>query len=124
MAGEVPEADELGRGEPRRDLDLSPPAATAPQAYEIDEHAGAAEPGAEAPHPRRADLSQCGELPSSCPRSRRRDPRGLARSNPLSQHGASARAQEGGTQGCRRLTAAGAGPGRAITGVRAAPVPP
>ena len=55
---QVPEADRLGRGQHRGDADLLPAAAPAPQAHEVDEHAGAAERGDQAAHPRRPDLSE------------------------------------------------------------------
>jgi hypothetical protein len=39
--------------------------AGAPQAHEIDQHAGAVEPGDQTPHACRADLPQPGELPAA-----------------------------------------------------------
>ena len=107
---EVPQALRLGRGEHRGDADLLSAAAPAPQAPEVDQHARAAEPGAEAAHPRGADLPQCSELPAADPGAGGRDPRELAGGDPLPQHGAPGRAQEGDAAqdgAGSRLTAAG-----------------
>jgi transposase-like protein len=70
--------------------------APTPQASEEHQHAGAAERGDQAAHPRRAHLSQCRELPQAGPRFMRRNARELARGAPLPEHGLSARAEKGG----------------------------
>src|SRR5690606_28302612 len=44
VAGQVPQADRLGRGAHRGHPDLLPAAAAASQAHEVDQHAGAPEP--------------------------------------------------------------------------------
>jgi mutator family transposase len=53
-----------------------------------------------APHPGGADLPQCRELPQAGAGARGRDPRELARTASLPQHGRSARAQKGGLAPC------------------------
>ncbi len=74
VAGQVSEALRLGRGERRGDADLLPAAAPASQTHEVDQHAGTAEPGTEAPHPRGAHLSQRRELPQAHPGAGGGDP--------------------------------------------------
>src|SRR5712672_2770785 len=66
----------------------------------IDQYAGTAERGDQAPHPGRADLPQWRKLLAARAGARRRDPRELARAASLPQHGRSARAQEGGITEC------------------------
>ena len=89
-------------------LAFLPAATPTPQTPQVDQHAGALQSGDQAAHPHRARLSQRRELPAPDPRPRRRDPRGLARGQPLHQHettdGAQTRADE-----ASRLTAAGHG---------------
>ena len=99
----------LGRGQRRGDADLLPAAAPASQAHEVDQHAGAAEPGAEAAHPRGAHLSQRCKLPQAHPGAGGGDPRELAGGHALPQHGAPRRTQKGAVarRGKGRLTAAG-----------------
>jgi putative transposase len=63
-------------------------------------HAGTAQRGDQAPHPCGADLPQCRELPQAGAGARSRDPRELARTASLPQHGRSARAQKGGAAPC------------------------
>jgi transposase-like protein len=87
MAGKVPAAHRLGGGEHRGDAHLLPAAATAPQASEEHQHAGAAERGNQTPHPRRAHLSERRKLPQAGPRLMRRNARELARGAPLPEHG-------------------------------------
>jgi len=87
VAGEAPEALRLGRGEHRGDLHLLPIAPAASQAHEVDEHARAAERGDQAPHACRAYLPECCELPAAGACARRGDPRELAGSQPLPEHG-------------------------------------
>jgi putative transposase len=74
VADQVPQALRLGRGQRRGDAELLPAAARPPQAHEVDQHAGAAQPGDQAAHPCGADLSQCRELSKAGARPRRRDP--------------------------------------------------
>ena len=87
------------RGQYRGDPRLLPVAPSAPQAPQIDQHAGTLQPGDQTADPCRARLSQCGKLPQADPRARRRNPRGLARGQPLHQHettrGAQTRTHEG-----------------------------
>lgn len=73
---------------------LLPAAAGAPQAHEEHQHAGAAQPGDQAPHPCGADISQRRELFASGSSISRGDARELAGGHALSQHGSPARAQE------------------------------
>ena len=114
-----PAAVQLGRGQHRGDAELLPAALAAPQTHEVDQHARTLEPGAEAPHPCRAHLSNA----ESCLRLVRAlavEMRRLARSDALSQHGASEGIQERGPAGLGRLTAAGRGRRCATRGLRAA----
>ena len=66
--------------------------ASPPQAYEVDEYAGTAEPGDQATHACVAHLPKPGELSSARPSPCCRDARELARGHALSQHGSLARA--------------------------------
>ena len=74
---------------------LLPPAAAAPQAPQEHQHARAPQRGDPAPHPGRAHLPQPGQPPATRARARGRDPRGLARGQPLSQHGLPQGTQKG-----------------------------
>ena len=74
VAGQVPQALRLGGGEHRGDAHLLPAAARPPQAFEIDQHAGAAEPGTEATHACGPDLPQHRKLPAAGPGSGRGNP--------------------------------------------------
>src|SRR5499427_5429018 len=82
--------------EHRRDADLLSPAAPAPQAPQINQHAGALKRENQTPHPCRAHLPQRRELLAAGAGPRGRDPRELARTASLPQHGRSARTQKGG----------------------------
>ena len=62
MAGEISKALRLGRGEHRGDALLLPAAASPPQAHEVDEHAGALEPGDQ----RRTHVVRIVPNPESC----------------------------------------------------------
>src|SRR3954447_2888020 len=88
------QADELGGGEHRGDLHLLSSAPPAPQAHEVDEHAGALERGDQATDARRAHLPERGELPATGARAGRRGPRELAGSEPLPVHGRPQGAEE------------------------------
>jgi hypothetical protein len=59
VAGQISAAGRLARGEHLGDAHILPAAAPAPQTSEKHQHAGAAQQGDEAPHPRRADLPEC-----------------------------------------------------------------
>jgi len=96
----------------RGDAELLSAAACPPQAHEVDEHAGAAEPGDQAAHPGRSHLPQPAELSAAGSGAGRGDPRELARGDPLSQYGSPARAQEGELEGIGRLGAAACPPRR------------
>src|SRR4051794_15450640 len=88
------QADEPGGGGHRGDLHLPSPAPPAPQAHEVDEHAGALERGDRAAHARRPHLPERGELPAAGARAGRRGPRELAGSEPLPEHGRPQGAEE------------------------------
>ena len=87
-------ADRLGRGTDRRDAELLPATAPAPQAPEVDQPAQAAQRRNQAPYPCGAHLSEPGELPAIDPGAVCRDPRSVARRSPLSQHGVPEGAEE------------------------------
>src|ERR1700751_4634208 len=95
MGRQIPQAHGLGRGQHRGDLDLLPSAAGAPQAHEVDQHAGAPQRGDQTAHLRGANLPQRRELPKAGAGADRRAPRGLARGPSLSEHGSLEGAQEG-----------------------------
>ena len=84
----------LGGGDDRGDLHLLPPAQAAPQAPEVDQHAGAPQRGNPPPHLRGPHLPQLTKLPAPGQGARRRNARELARGPPLPQHGRSQGAQE------------------------------
>src|SRR5262249_4196415 len=123
VAGQVLPAVQLGRGAHPRDADLLPITVAASQALEVDQHAGAAEPGAEAADPRRAHLSERRKLFAAGARAGRRDARELARSHPLSQHGPLEGAEERDFAGLGRLTAARARAALRYTGAPRRPAP-
>jgi len=81
------QAHRLGRGEHRQHADLLLAAAPAPQAFEVDQHARAAERGAAPADASGSNLSQRRQLPTADARAVRRDARNLDRGQALPQHG-------------------------------------
>src|SRR5438128_985023 len=98
MGEEVPEAHRLGRGEHRLDAHVLPPAAASPPAHEEHQHDRAAQRGVAPAYARRAHLPQHRQLLEADQGALRRDARGLARGQPLHQHGSAARRAQGATQ--------------------------
>jgi len=96
LGGALPQAHRLGGDPHRRDPDLLPAAAPAPQAPEEHQPAGTAERGDQAPHSGGTHLPERGVLPAPGAGAVRRDPRGLARGEPLPQHDSARRAEEAG----------------------------
>src|SRR3546814_4938804 len=93
-SSDVCSSDLLGRGDDRGDLLLLPAATQASQAHEKHQHARTLQWGNPAANLCRADIPQRPQLPAPGPRTRRRNPRKLARSQPLPQYGRTARAEE------------------------------
>lgn len=114
VAGQVPEARRLGREQHRRDLELLPVAPGAPQALEEHQHAGAAQRGDQTAHARGEDLPEQRVVSAAHSGAVRRNPRDVARAQPLPEHGPAGRAEEGAVA-TGRLTAAVVGtPGWAL----------
>src|SRR5262249_39147749 len=75
---QIPTAMLLGGREYRGDAELLPIAAVTPQAHEVDQYAGAAEPGDQTPHACRADLPLSRKLSAAGSGAGRGDARRLA----------------------------------------------
>src|SRR5580704_14896940 len=99
MERAVSQAVRLGGGQYRRDAHVLSAAPATSQAFEVDEYAGANQPGTEAAHAGGAHLSECGELFATDSSLGGGDSRGLDRGGPVSEHGGTERTSERTTKG-------------------------
>src|SRR5215213_2028402 len=94
MGGALPTPGGLGRGDDRGDIHLLSLAAPASQAPQEHQHARAPQRGDQEADLRGADLPQCGLMLPTGASAGGGNPRELARSPPLPQHGGPEGAQE------------------------------
>src|SRR5918993_862226 len=85
----------MGGKQHRRDVDVLPAAASAPQASKVNEHAGAPEPRTETPNVSGTDLPERGQLSAFGARAGGGDRRRLGGGDALFEYGVLARAVEG-----------------------------